>query len=225
MYYSLRPGPSAHVTHCHDAVVLAQATWGQYVQARKQAQRGQVWSTLTGRSRSLLSLNGVLEGAGAAGKMRASCQVGVQTVPIEQIRGSEGRSQDFDRDFFPLCDHNRERWLSVATARQHGRALPPVDLIQVGDLYFVRDGHHRISVARALGQMVIEARVVVWQVEGPLPREEPVRIPGVEFVSGELRREATRLWQRVLLGVRVLMNAVEGLLRGPAIPRPGVDRL
>lgn len=64
-----------------------------------------------------------------------------------------------DCSFYPVRDHNQGRWLGVATARQEEKSLPPVELIQVGDVYFVRDGHHRISVARALGQPVIEAEV------------------------------------------------------------------
>jgi hypothetical protein len=56
-------------------------------------------------------------------------------------------------------------------ARQQGAKLPPVALIQVGDVYFVKDGHHRISVARALGQVEIEAVVTVWHVAGQLPWE------------------------------------------------------
>jgi hypothetical protein len=143
-----------------------------YTRARKRGQRGQLWASLTGRSRGLLALE----------EVRAACSVhaqrdgGVRTVPISQIRGSENRSTDFDHDFNPLRDHNRGRWLGIAAARERGRALPPVALIQVGDLYFVRDGHHRISVARALGQQAIEARVVVWQVSGPLPWETPAPV-------------------------------------------------
>jgi uncharacterized ParB-like nuclease family protein len=53
-----------------------------------------------------------------------------------------------------------------------GRELPPVELVQLGDLYFVRDGHHRISVAQAMGQESIEAEVIVWQAEGLLPWEQ-----------------------------------------------------
>jgi hypothetical protein len=49
--------------------------------------------------------------------------------------------------------------------------LPAVDLIQIGDVYFVRDGHHRISVGRAMGQEIIDAEVTVWEVAGPLPWE------------------------------------------------------
>jgi hypothetical protein len=93
---------------------------------------------------------------------------GVQTVPIEQIRGSHGRCHDFDSDFYPHQPHTKSRWLRVAQARQQGLSLPPVELTQVGEIYFVRDGHHRISVARALGQTDIEAQVRVWQVAGPV---------------------------------------------------------
>ena len=81
----------------------------------------------------------------------------------------EGRSDDFDRDFNPLQDHNKERWLNIAAARRRGKALPPVELVQVEDIYFVLDGHHRISVAQAMGQQDIEAMVMVWRVTGPLP--------------------------------------------------------
>ena len=59
----------------------------------------------------------------------------------------------------------RDRWVRVATAMIQGLALPPIDIIQVGDQFFVRDGHHRVSVARALGQVEIEAHVTVWEVD------------------------------------------------------------
>ncbi|NJN96473.1 MAG: hypothetical protein HC875_21390 [Anaerolineales bacterium] len=86
-------------------------------------------------------------------------------MPLSQIRGSQGRCLDFDRHFYPRCDHLKSRWLAVATAQQMGAALPPVELIQVGEIYFVRDGHHRISVAKALGQLEINAQVRVWQIK------------------------------------------------------------
>jgi hypothetical protein len=86
----------------------------------------------------------------------------VQTVRVQQIRGSESRSRDFDADFHPLREFNRFRWISVAAARLDGLSLAAVELIQIGDEYYVRDGHHRVSVARALGELYIEARVTVW---------------------------------------------------------------
>ncbi|HBY99339.1 MAG TPA: hypothetical protein DEP84_36280 [Chloroflexi bacterium] len=90
-------------------------------------------------------------------------RAGAQTIAINRIAGSEGRSLDFDLAFRPLHNHSRERWLGIAMAYQQGAALPPADLVQVGDVYFVRDGHHRISGARALSQRYIEAVVTVWQ--------------------------------------------------------------
>jgi hypothetical protein len=111
--------------------------------------------------------------------VRARSYSGFRPVPIDQIRGSEGRTSDFDRDFCPLTTHTQERWLGIASARRRGKTLPPVSLVQVGDLYYVLDGHHRISVARALGQQDIEAQVTMWQVEGPLPGTCPA--PSGEF--------------------------------------------
>ena len=85
---------------------------------------------------------------------------GVITVSLARIVGSEGRSEDFDAGFNPLKQHNRERWISVAAARRTGVALPAVELVQDGNEYYVRDGHHRISVAKAMGQLEIEAHIV-----------------------------------------------------------------
>jgi hypothetical protein len=144
-----------------------------YRRARDQARRGQCWSWLVGGPRYLLDLSAV----------EANCQVlaqsndGLRAVAIDQIRGSEGRCRYFDRDFQPLHDAARGRWLNIARARQQGKNLPPVSLVRVGDIYFVRDGHHRISVARALGQIEIDARVTVWEVAGPLPWDAPVQSP------------------------------------------------
>jgi hypothetical protein len=85
---------------------------------------------------------------------------GQQSVPIDRIQGTEGRLEDFDDAFYPLHDRLRNRWLGVASARLTGRELPPVDLIQVGGIYYVQDGHHRISVAKALGEKYIDAEVI-----------------------------------------------------------------
>jgi len=138
-----------------------------YSEVRSKGRRGRAWSVLTGRSRRLFTLAEIK----AACTVRARHYAGLRTVPIAQIRGSEDRSNDFDCDFNPLQGQSKRRWLSVATARQKGKELAPVELVQIGDVYFVRDGHHRISVARAMGQRSIEAEVTVWQVSGPLPWE------------------------------------------------------
>lgn len=83
-------------------------------------------------------------------------------MALADIRGSEGRTNDFDDQFYPLTSQGRQRWQRVAQALIEGMALPPAELIQVGGEFYVRDGHHRLSVTRALGQEVIEANVTVW---------------------------------------------------------------
>ncbi len=142
---------------------------GLYMRACAQGCWSQIWSVLTGCPCHLLSLTAVQ----AAGRASGGSAAGVQTVAIRQIRGSEGRNRDFDRNFNPLMSHSQERWMRVAEAQQRGVPLPLVQLIRVGELYFVRDGHHRISVARALRQEEIEADVVVWAVDEPLPWTQP----------------------------------------------------
>lgn len=158
-----------------------------FAPCRKRARRGQFWSRLTGRSRALYALQDVR----ATCTLKAEYDGGIRSVPIRQIRGSEGRSRYFDCDFNPLYDQARSRWLNIARARQQGKDLPPVVLVQVGDIYFVRDGHHRISVARALGQLDIEARVTVWEVAGPLPWEATVEAPNRGLVAQILGRGHT----------------------------------
>jgi hypothetical protein len=162
--------------------------------ARDQGRRGQRLSRLTGQSRHLLDLARVE----ADYTVLARFDAGVQTVAIDQICGSEGRCRYFDRDFRPLHDEARGRWLNIATARQQGKHLPPVTLVQVGDIYFVRDGHHRISVARALGQLYIEARVTVWQVAGPLPWDAPAQ-PSRPWLAG-VRHALKQRWLQGLAG-------------------------
>lgn len=82
------------------------------------------------------------------------------SVPIRQIKGSLGRSTDFDVNFNPLQERSRSRWISILTAVRMNIALPAVELVQVGETYYVRDGHHRISVAKSMDQEMIEARIV-----------------------------------------------------------------
>jgi hypothetical protein len=169
-----------------------------YANARKRGRRGQRWSILGRRADRLLALSEV----GDACNVRVRCHAGIRNVAMSQIRGSESRCKDFDGDFNPIQDHCMSRWLRVAAARDQGKMLPPVVLVQVGDVYFVRDGHHRISVARALGQLDIEAEVTVWHLSGPLPCDahvEPSRPGLVDRLLG-LGHAFRRRWLQGLAG-------------------------
>ena len=80
-------------------------------------------------------------------------------VPLNRVVGTVARTDDFDRQMRPMHRYLRHRWERVAAARSLAMTLPPVRLVQLGELYFVDDGHHRVSVARAHGAVDIEARV------------------------------------------------------------------
>ncbi|MCK5736332.1 MAG: transcriptional regulator [Spirochaetaceae bacterium] len=102
--------------------------------------------------------------------------LGMKTVSIADIAGSEDRYQDFSRHFFPKREHLRNRWMSIDKAYLSDIILPPIKLLKLGDMYFVRDGNHRVSVARTQGVISIDAEVVELsseiQVEGKATRDE-----------------------------------------------------
>lgn len=115
--------------------------------------------------------------------LRGSSYTGIKVVSMDHIVGTEGRVDDFDIDFYPLSEKSRERWVNMACVYLSRTPLPPVELIQVGDVYFVRDGHHRISVARAFGQIAIDAEVITWMAHPPFPWEGSVDFRPVQLTS------------------------------------------
>src|SRR3954451_8653284 len=103
----------------------------------------------------ILPFEEVVEALGRTGQVDR----GLQVVPLDAIVGTVDRAVDFDRGFRPTSARLRSRWERIAAAQRRGEALPPISLFQVGDLYFVRDGHHRVSVAKSLGRDDIDAYV------------------------------------------------------------------
>lgn len=85
--------------------------------------------------------------------------LGLKVVPLDAIVGTVDRGRDFDRSFRPTSARVRSRWERIAAATRRGESMPPVDLVKVGEIYFVRDGHNRVSVAQALGRSDIDAYV------------------------------------------------------------------
>jgi len=103
----------------------------------------------------LLRYDEVVHQLGFASEQR----LGMQVVPLDAIVGTLDRGCQFDRRFRPLTARLRSRWEQIAAAMRRGEPLPPIDLVQIDGGYFVRDGHHRVSVARALGYKDIDAIV------------------------------------------------------------------
>jgi hypothetical protein len=102
--------------------------------------------------------------------LRTQRFLGQQVIPLDCVVGSVDRTREFDRGFRPTSERVRPRWERIAQAHHRGEALPPIDVYKVGELYFVQDGNHRVSVARALGRTDIDANVTEVGTEvGPEP--------------------------------------------------------
>ncbi len=102
-----------------------------------------------------LPLDEVLEALGRQGEKR----LGLKSIALDSIVGSVDRPREFDRGFRPRSSRVRPRWERIAQAQRRGESMPPISVYRVGELHFVDDGHHRVSVARALGQTHIDAYV------------------------------------------------------------------
>jgi hypothetical protein len=90
---------------------------------------------------------------------RGERYLGLKTIELDSIVGTVDRGREFDRRFNPTSGRVRPRWERINTAQRKGQAMPPIDVYRIGELHFVKDGHHRVSVARALGHKDIDAYV------------------------------------------------------------------
>lgn len=135
--------------------------------ARAKAFWRRVRNWLVGEPNQLLPLDEVRQRV----EVRGQHYAGLRQVPIDSIVGSSGRYMDFDRAFLPVQGRTRDRWVSIDKAHYQDIILPPVDLYQIGEVFFVKDGNHRVSVARERGQVFIDAYVIVIDVPVPVTPE------------------------------------------------------
>ena len=139
-----------------------------FKRARRAAAMQQMMARLTGKSADLLAYDDVCRYVSASDEVKQ----GVREIPLDAIVGSVGRYQDFTRTFWPKNDSDEERWVSVKTAVNDMAGMPPIDVYKVGDVYFVIDGNHRVSIARQLGTDSITARVTEVNLRVPLSLDD-----------------------------------------------------
>jgi hypothetical protein len=136
--------------------VISQQASADFSRARGKAMLSQIQNFLNTDRDKLLSFNdvkGIL-------KPKNEVYMGSQIVPIKLIAGSEGRYHDFNKYFLPRKEHLRYRWQRVDEAHIKDIILPPILLYEIGGVYFVRDGNHRVSVAKMQGVEFIDAEVI-----------------------------------------------------------------
>lgn len=135
-----------------------------FSQARRRVFFQRILSLFTGHQpASLLPFEQVRDKL----KIRGQHYAGVQSIPLDRIAGTVGRYHEFNRAFLPTQEFIRERWKNVYAAAHSQAGFPSIDVYQIGDVYFVRDGHHRVSVLKELGATTVEATVT--KLETPIP--------------------------------------------------------
>ncbi|MDQ2683099.1 MAG: transcriptional regulator [Chloroflexota bacterium] len=154
-----------------------------FERARHKAFFNELASFFSGRNNQLLSFHEVRSRFKPEGEFYR----GMQEVPIRKIVGSMDRFRDFDRAFLPRHAHSAGRWQNVDRAFHQDVRLPPVQLYQVGDVYFVKDGNHRVSVGRERGVEFIDAEVIESHVRVPVnasmtPYELLMQVEYAEFL-------------------------------------------
>ncbi len=135
---------------------VSQTSHEDFFRARNKALINDLQHLLTPEETKLLSFNDIKQML----KPKNEVYLGMKVIPIELIVGSEGRYQDFDNRFFPRSAHLKTRWARIDQAHLSDIILPPITLYEIGGLYFVRDGNHRVSVARSKGVENIDAEVI-----------------------------------------------------------------
>ncbi|MBE0688235.1 MAG: universal stress protein, partial [Anaerolineaceae bacterium] len=132
--------------------------------AHRKASIKSAISHLTGEKIDLLSYSEVLRSL----RLQGQVERGREEIPLDKIIGSVGRYSDFTRDFLPRKSSDSQRWVSVKVATESLMGVPPIEVYKVGDYYFVRDGNHRVSIARQNGQSHIEAYITEVVTRVPL---------------------------------------------------------
>lgn len=151
----------------------------RFQNARRKVFFDQLFSLVRGRSPELLSFDSV-QAALQAWQLVEKREP--EMIPLDKIVGSVGRYRDFTREFLPKGSINESRWRAVDAAMHSQVGLPPIEVYQIGDAYFVRDGNHRVSVARANGLEDIEAYVT--RLETPVPIDANTRPEDLMLKAG-----------------------------------------
>lgn len=175
--------------------------------ARRRAFVQDILAELSGRPDKLMSFSEVRE---QLHPLEPAEDAHLEEIPLDRIVGSVGRYQDFNRAFLPRAHIDPQRWMRIDRLRRH-KDLPPIDVYQIGDVYFVQDGNHRVSVARARHDKTIRAWVV----------ELPIRVPlGPDASPDDLILKAgyTDFLEKTSLDVSIPDQRIE-------ITRPGGYRL
>jgi len=153
--------------------MLDQTAFEDFNRAYRRAFWRKIRTWFTGEKNELLPYDEVRRELPLEGQR----EIGLRTIPIEKIVGSVGRYRDFDRAFLPTQRTTSARWISIKRAEYQAIELPPIEAYKIGDVYFVKDGNHRVSVARERKQTFIDAFII--EIDVPIKLTADMRIDDV----------------------------------------------
>jgi hypothetical protein len=169
----------------------------EFSSARQKAFIEEWFSAFTGRHADLLSFEEVKQNL----RLQDSSYKGLQVIELDKIVGSVGRYRDFTRSFLPKDDKMGDRWRRVDEIA-HTEGYPPIEVFQVGEVYFVRDGNHRVSVAKSHDAKTIEAYVTEYATNVPINKDD-------DPDDMLLKMERTRFFERTQLNKIRPGNGIE----------------
>jgi hypothetical protein len=168
--------------------IVSQAARSDFEQALRKGFWRSFFTWFNGKENSLLPFDEVRRLLPFQGQH----YLGMRQIPINKIIGSVGRYQDFDRAFLPRRTGLGRRWVSIDTAHLMDVILPPIEVYKIGDAYFVKDGNHRVSVARERHQLEIDAYVI--EIDSPVPVDEKTNIDHlIRMIEKQEFEEQTQL--------------------------------
>lgn len=163
--------------------LIAQQAEQDFSKAHNKALINEIAHFLSPKEASLISFNEIKNFL----KPKNELYLGMKTIPVNKIVGSEGRYKDFDNEFFPKSQFMKNRWMHVDEANIQSITLPPIKVYELAGLYFVRDGNHRVSVAKLRGIEFIDAEVVSLQSEIVLSPMRSLKSMVRQIISYEKR--------------------------------------
>lgn len=178
-----------------------------FQRARFKAFMNRVWASISGKPTTLLSYDDIKEKLHIGGPIYR----GVKTVRVDQIAGSLNRYHEFDRVFLPASDTLADRWQRVNRAFYQELSLPPVVLYKVGQVYFVVDGHHRVSVAREQGQIYIEAEVRECSTRVNITPD--IRLEDLEILENKVHFLERTSLDKLIPGANIKLTIPDGFER------------
>jgi hypothetical protein len=170
------------MTPSHDTGFPSQDAQDDFLRARRRRVLARLSAVLrleSGDVEVMLPFDEVVAALGQVGKR----DVGLRSITIESIVGTVDRGREFDREFRPTSSLSRTRFERIAEAQRRGVSMPPIDVYAVGELHFVRDGHHRVAVARAQGRDTIDAHVI--EVITSVPADRSMSLADLPLKSHE----------------------------------------